>query len=1103
MALSPDSLALQFSGGVDTKTDGKQVATTKLLALENATFTKNGTLSKRNGYQSLGTSVDGEGGDYVNVRGLGARDDDLVLMTDGGSYSYRPSSDTWSNIGDVSSVTATCLPVARTGTAQHTPDSATMNGVTLLAWVDSRGGVWCSTIEATTQRILAAPKQLDASGLAPRVIATEASLVAIWPSTAVKTTLYSCAVNPALPGLLSARTILVEDLDATSQLFDAISAPAVTTTGTLGVLGWVTSSSTYRMGYVATDGTIGTPAAGYASVVTWTTTTPIKNAFSFATNASGSPQYAVIYSSTSAAVDFLSGIASRSRQVNNIGALTTSTCVHATVAWGPSMDPAGGTSRQSLWWAVELNDGTDTSRATVVIGALLRTTTDLDASIAQVLQGHCLASKGFTDGPPVVQDLNYHTHAYVAVVRATQFFPYIAVIRMSNGNGNGPSTVTGVPMVVPGVGGTLTCCVARLLEIETTGALFQYGTSFGGGPGGTGGGSSGGGGTAALISHILPSVDTTTRQTTRYGRQHVMTLGYRIQLNATGGTTWSEAGIKLCTLDFNAPHAFQTAQYGRNLYLAGASLSSYDGSSWAEATINTAPDLGYDIRSAPLDFAGILMADGATGVLGGTYLYKFWYEHIDGQGELHRGPVQSVLYEAGVNHKVVINVPSYTLTRRANVRVGVARSAQGATGTDASIPCYRITSTDPQSTGDNGFLANDPNDVTVAFVDNLSDAQLLTCEPLYTDGGILSNDMAHVRGDVIAGGKGRLFWTDPTDPNLVRYSQPRSDETAIEAPAQLSVQVDPLGGPIVGLGILDDAVVVFKSTAVHFFGGPGPDADGGQSTPDAFSPAQLVTSDVGCSSSASIAQTPAGIVFQSSKGIYLVGRDRNVTFIGQDVYGYKDQVITRATLLPDRHQVVFLTSAGATLLWDYERQQWSTYTNHAGLSAVVTGGVYHYLRADGRVFAETVGAYSDDGDPITLAIETAWIKMSGTLQGWQKVLRAMFIGSYESSHKLRVRWRLDYQDAYTAPIDISVDATYAPELFGVGTYGVGAYGGTGGANTVYQEKVHVNRRCQAISFRVEDTQSLGNYGASFELSELQLYGGRLGRPFVPGAAKQA
>ena len=396
--------------------------------------------------------------------------------------------------------------------------------------------------------------------------------------------------------------------------------------------------------------------------------------------------------------------------------------------------------------------------------------------------------------------------------------------------------------------------------------------------------------TGALPRSHLPSVVPIST------RQHAIALSNRIQLTGTSGTQFGETGIRANTFDFAHPQNFQTAQLGRGLYLAAAVLQSYDGDRWAEADFSCAPDTATGGIAAPVQSVNA----GTNLTVGETYLWRFIYEEIDGQGEIHPGATSAPLkvLMTAANNVVTITIPTYRLTNKRRVRIGVFRSKANATGTIDQIEFFRVSSVDPTVGGSNGYLLNDTTVDTVTFVDQMPDATAALLEPLYTNGGTLSNDPVAMGGGAIAGGKSRLFWTDPSNPNLVRYSQQLRDDTAMETGSNLSLQVDPYGGPIVAIGVMDDAVYAFKTTSVYGFAGPGPDADGGKTSTNAFSPAQLVTSDVGCTDPNSVCQSPMGIVFKSAKGFKLLGRDQQVQDIGAPVYGYNGQTVTRATLLP-------------------------------------------------------------------------------------------------------------------------------------------------------------------------------------------------------------
>lgn len=1024
MPLQRVPLPVQFEGGLETKRDHKQVPTTKVIDLENATFTKQTTLSKRNGYEALGATLD-DGSALPACVGMATRGSEIVLFDGSRAYSYRESTNTWADAGEVASVVNTERVIARTGTNQTHPDFATNGGVTVLAWEDSRGGVWMTVVEDATGRVLLVPTQLDATATRPRCVAA-GTVLHVYYARGDINRIYSVVVNPSAASVAPAPAILIDDLSGLHPNYDAM---PTNRTNDPALIAWVTATG-WRISYVSPDGALGAPVNGYPAAATyadavdggiavaWDATNPSDDGSVIGvvfTTVTGDTLLYVVNS-----LDLLSG--------GPITVDSAGTGTRCALCWDAS---------SLLWWAVEYA-GADADKNYVRAGSA---PDGGPGSAVSQLRGHCIVSRAFLDDGDV----------YLPVAHAVEFFTYVAVCKLTADT----------------FGTTGTVIAARLLPGASSGAPPRV--------------------------HLSSSHTTAARTVT-------MALSDRLQLDAEDGDQFSETGIRLASLDFDHPSSYQYAELGRGLYLAGASLQHYDGRRWAEHDFHCAPDFVAG-ASSPLTTA---TSGGA--IPDGSHSYVFCYEEVDALGEVHYGAVSApflITTSGGNASTVTATVPTYRLTSKKHVRIGVFRAPTNQTGDQASIPYYRVTNTDPSDTsGSNRYVANDATVDSVTFTDAISDVALLSREPLYTNGGILSNDPAPIAGNCIAGGKSRLFWTDPTDPNLVRYSQQIREESALEAPAPLTLTVDPYGGAIVGIGVLDGAVIVFKETAVYAFGGPGPLAnpDAGQ---DGFSPADLLTSDVGCKAPNSIAQSPNGIAFQSEKGIKLVDRSRQVQDIGASVYAFNAQVITRATLLPDRHQVLFLTAGGYTLLWDYERMQWSKYTNHTGYDGVVVDGAYHYLRTDGRVFRETPGEYRDDNAHIVMKIETAWIKLAGYLQGWQRVIDASILGEYKSPHTLVVRYRIDYGSGYSEPIELDVDSNFDPALYGAGPYGAGYYGGDNGYGTVYQRTIPaINQRCQAISFRIEDSEATDDYGAAFELSELLITGGVLGAKFQVGEARR-
>lgn len=579
-------------------------------------------------------------------------------------------------------------------------------------------------------------------------------------------------------------------------------------------------------------------------------------------------------------------------------------------------------------------------------------------------------------------------------------------------------------------------------------------------------------------------------------------LPVRERLVSENNDKFRETGIRLLELDFDSESSHQTSQLGRGLYMAGACAQHYDGRLWSEQGFHFGPEL---IIATP--------AAGGSMTSSTTVEYRAWYESTDAQGEVHRGPtsIGTLVTMGAADTQVTLTLPTLRVTSKANVRICVARSLSGKTGNTAQL--FRVTSLDPTTAGAaNGYVANSTTVDTATFLDRMDDVTLLAQEEIYTDGGILSNDPTAI-GAVIARSKNRLFATDPSNGNVVRYSQPLADGYGVEWPPDLSLPVDPFGGDVTALASQDDRVVVFKAGAIFVFNGDGPDA-AGQTTTSGFTTPQLVTSDVGCSAPSSIVLTPEGHMFQSAKGIYLLDRGGAVSYIGAPVEAYNAQRIVRANILPDRTQVVFLTDAGSTLLYDHFHKQWSTFTNHEGLDSVVVGGRFHYLRTDGSVYRETVGAYSDAGIRIRMRLETAWLHLHEYLQGFTRFWEALILGTWVSPHQLGVQYQTDYTDGWTDAYWLDATGATSPTgwitgagaqaigldpitgtSYGDGQYGDGPYGGT--PRGVYQWHVELNERGQSIQFRFEDFEADGFAGASYELTEMLIVGGVQGNALRP------
>ena len=167
----------------------------------------------------------------------------------------------------------------------------------------------------------------------------------------------------------------------------------------------------------------------------------------------------------------------------------------------------------------------------------------------------------------------------------------------------------------------------------------------------------------------------------------------------------------------------------------------------------------------------------------------------------------------------------------------------------------------------------------------------------------------------------------------------------------------------------------------------------------AFSVPQVLAADVGCVSPESVASTPAGILFKSEKGICLLSRSLEVSYLGAPVEAFNDLTITSAVPVPARSQVRFSTLEGPTLVYDYLFNQWATWS-YSARHALMFGSVYTALRDDSSVWQEEAGRYDDAGIPILLRAQTAWIKLAD-VQGFGRVYRAGLLRSEEHTSELQ------------------------------------------------------------------------------------------------------
>lgn len=542
-------------------------------------------------------------------------------------------------------------------------------------------------------------------------------------------------------------------------------------------------------------------------------------------------------------------------------------------------------------------------------------------------------------------------------------------------------------------------------------------------------------------------------------------------VNPNTPTTFSETGVKKFTLDFNPENPYPHVEVGETVYIQSGLLHSYDGLSATENNFLLFPE----------NISAVGTTTGAGGITNGTYSYNVYWEWTNNLGQREQSTTASgVQVAVSGDDAVQLTVPTLSFTKkqtlgdfgnRANVRLAVYRTE------DDGNTFYRVD--DPSSP-----VYNDPDADTVNFTDELSDTTLTTRELDYRNAEL--EHTAPPTSTLIAAAQDRIFLAGLENAQAVRYSKLHNWPDGVSFSDLLEIEVDDAGGPITGLAPLDENLVVFKKHRIFLVAGIGVDNTGGGQE----YVSRLISSDVGCTNSASIVPVNNGVMFQSEKGIYLFDGNQGLRRVGAEVERYQDQTFTAAHLLQDQNQVRFLTNSGRTLVYDYEFDQWSTFTIN-GIDAVLWNDTYTFLQSNGVVLQETEGVFTDNNAPYRLVMETSWLRLRNLL-GYQKVRWYGFIGDGDDGVRVRVGWNINYHNDYPVTREYTHSAGATP--YGSGLYGDGLYGGGQNGILLFRGRVKPGR-VQAIRFRIEDVPGT-DPNKTYELSELALHIG-----FKPGVSR--
>lgn len=1064
--LQRQTISMPLAQGVDTKTDAKQVVAGKLLQLENGIFTTLKAIRKRNGHEQLGNGITQSSETITAGAGLATFKDELLLANGADLYSYDQANNEWVDKGPFLSVQVAQEPVQHDTFFQFNPDGVTFsNGLQVYAWSEYKypspgtqyPTVRYKIIDSSTGQTVVPSTLLSPDGNSayfPRVVIAGPKILVYYADTT--------------HGAVQVGIIDPYDPAPISTVYD-VTALATPATQVLA-----SDQPTYDVCVVNNKIIVAfnnaanpLPAAGGMGIRVFNTSDPTTVVATGSVAERGFPltvfpleypdvggtqyAFAIAYASLylSPPITLLVNVRIKVF-TENLALLNTTTLVSAAPAATSIPETIAGcqsdydASTLVVYWSSNYATTTVTPSIDAVINRAQidsfylptpSVTISTDWATALIIAGRPFYRQDGVVYLPIMNKSVTQSTFWIASGLDTYPVPIAKALMGTAANGPSRYQSSNAPVLVGYSNPPSVCQVGTAYRVATQETE-----------------------TSSLISGVV-----------------------------------TDAGITALTFEFNDPnHAYQHATLGQNLHFTGGFLQMYDGSRIVEHGFHLYPE-----------FVTAPVPSGTGGSMApGTYQYTACYEWTDAQGNVHRSAPNIVNTEAVVppgpsTGSVSVNIPYLQLTAKATdetlaageteVRIVVYRTTADGIRfyrlSDPAVPIYNKIGATPAY-----FTYNDTMADSLAFTsgpqlyNQFVDA-LATGVP--TD---LPNDAAPPAG-LVQLHNNRLWVLDSTNPLNVWYSKFVELGAPVEFTTEFTKQIDPRGGNVTALASMDDKLLVFKDSHIFYILGRGPESTGQNND---LSDAVLVTTDCGCIEPRSVVGTPFGIMFQSRKGIYLISRSLQVDYVGAPVEAFNGETITSATLVANTNQVRFTLGNGKTLVFDYYVQQWGVFTNQNAVDALIWMGSSVLLKANGRVWKETPGLYTDAGAPIKLRLATSWLSFAN-VQGFQRVRRAQILGAWKSPHKLKVSVCNDFNDAVTQEMIIDPQAYSA---YGdTSPYGENVYGG---GFQLYQWRIDLARqKTQAVKFVIEDI-SAASSGEGMSLTSLAFeVGAKTGLAKVP------
>lgn len=995
MPLQKQTANINFSQGLDTKTDPYQIPLGKFSALQNSVFTKAGLLQKRNGFQQL-SPLPNSDSTYLTTFNGG-------LTAIGNEIStYSQGSGTWTDAGQIQPLSLGVLPLVKNNFNQIQTDSTiASNGLLCEVYTESLGSSvnYKYTIaDSTTGQTIIAPTNIPVptgtvSG-SPRVFLLNNYFILVFTTLIGGTShLQYITISSITPTILT----IAQDIASAYTPTQALSFDAIVVNDSLYVAyNTVSGGQAIKVTYLTKQ----RAAAGQTSSTPTTFAGQKATIMSMSADTTGSSPiiWASYYDSSSNT--------GHSLTVNVLGNQVLAPTATIALAGVVNITAVAQNASCQIYYEVTNAYSYDGAIASNYVNQVAITQAGSVGSTTVSMRSLGLASKAF-----LVNSNPYYLGIYYSSYQPTYFLI-----------------------------NALTKTIAAKLAYSNAGMYLTYGLP-----------SASVNGDVAQVSYLYKDLIESVN---------------KAQGAPASAAIYAQTGINLVAIDFTKA-AITSVEIGNNLNITGGFIWGYDGSLPVENGFFVWPD---NVEATWSATGGSIHAqpDGATNA--SAYFYQVTYEWTDNQGNIFRSapsvPVAVTTTGSGTAGSITINIPTLRLSYKPNVKIVIYRWSV------ANPIYYQVTSiTNP--------TLNNPAVDSIAYVDTQADASIIGNSIIYTTGGVIENIAPPAAIDV-ALFNNRLFLLDAEDRNLLWYSKQVIEATPVEMSDLLTLYVAPTSGaqgstgPTTALGAMDDKLIIFKRDAIYYINGSGPDNTGSNGT---YSDPIFITSSVGCANPQSIVLMPSGLMFQSDKGIWLLGRGLDTTYIGAPVEQYNANKVVSAQSIPGTNQVRFILDNNVTLMYDYYYGQWGTFNNSFAVSSTLYQNLHTYLNSYGSVFQETPGEYLDGSSPVLMSFTTSWINIAG-LQGYERFYFANLLGTYYTPFNLAVNIAYDYNPSAIQQITVTPD-NYVPNYGGEAQWGSGA--AWGGPGNVFSARLFPQKqKCQSFQLSVQEV-----YDSQFGTSSAQ------------------